>query len=276
MKKFLIYILLILLVFPKHAYSIRIMRFDTTSPLGTTIIHTTATVIYGVLLYAAKQMDNFAMQGMMFAGAIGTAFELGFRKLPGIRTYIDKIQHPRAAVPLKIAQSVIGYSTGKAAETFYLYTRGEEKLSRVLPDSVAHGGKAFGKSLVRNLPPLVHLYFFNFPQLDNFQSSLCLSVVGEACGTSLKIYIQGNEQGWLNTAKSITASGVARFLANSGGESVVGWKQDPYVGIFSELVVGGTKYSFDKVIKMWIDQGGLPEIFELLKTYNFTLSKGGL
>jgi hypothetical protein len=32
-------------------------------------------VIYGVLFYAAKQMENFAMQGMMVAGAIGTAFE---------------------------------------------------------------------------------------------------------------------------------------------------------------------------------------------------------
>jgi hypothetical protein len=242
-------------------------------------------VIYGVLVYADEQMENFAIQEMIVAAAIGTAFELGFRKLPGIRTYIDKTQHPRAAVPLKVAQSVIGYSTGKATETLYRYTRGKEKLSRVLPESGAHGGKAFGKSLVRNVPPLVHLYFFTFPQLDNFLPSLCLSIVGEAFGTSLKNHIQENGQEWLNTAKSITASGVARFLANSGGELVVGWKQDPYVGIFSELVVGGTKYSFDKVIKlikMWIDQEDILEIFEfpqsleLLKTYNFTLSKGGL
>lgn len=89
MKKFLIYILLILLVFPKYAYSIRIMGFDTTSPVGTRIVHGTVSAIYIVLFIIAGEMNALMVQGAIVAGAVGTTLEVVFRKI-----FIDDRNHP--------------------------------------------------------------------------------------------------------------------------------------------------------------------------------------
>ncbi|MDR2428134.1 MAG: hypothetical protein LBD19_04265 [Endomicrobium sp.] len=248
MKKFLIYILLILLVFPKYAYSIRIMRFDTTSALGTKIVHGATSVIYGVLFVAARH----AMQGIMLAGFVGTTLELGFRKLPGIKTYIDRTHHPIAAIPLKVGQSIVGYAGGKAVENAWVWTSDKKGFSssRLLSESLAHAGKGGSKSIVKNVPLVVHLYFSRFPQLDGFVSCITLSAAGEAVGTVLKNWIQGKEIFQLkDLTKSMVSSGVVRSLANMGGEEVVGWKQSPVVGIFSELMVYITKRQFGEGTK---------------------------
>ncbi|MDR2817842.1 MAG: hypothetical protein LBB37_00155 [Endomicrobium sp.] len=284
MKKFLIYILLILLVFPKYAYSIRIMGFDTTSPMGTTIVHGAASVIYGVLFAAAKQMDDLMMQGAMFAGLVGTTLELGFRKAPRIKTYIDRTQHPRAAIPLKVCQSIVGYAGGKAAENAWISDK-KGLSSRLLLEPLAHAVKGGSKSIVRNVPLVVHLYFFRFPQLDGFVSCITLSVAGEGVGTVVKNWIQGKEIFQLkDLTKSMVSSGVVRFLANMVGEEVVGWKNDPVVGIFSELMVYRTKRQFGEGTKKFpelIDQQDISTISEIpqplnfLNIFNFTLDGYG-
>jgi hypothetical protein len=274
MKKFLIYILLILLVFPKYAYSIRIMRFDTTSALGTTIVHGATSVIYGVLFVAAREMENFAIQGIMLAGFVGTTLELGFRKLPGIKTYIDRTQHPRATIPLKVVQSIVGYAGGKAVENAWVWTSNKKGFSssKLLSESLAHAGKGGSKSIVKNVPLVVHLYFSRFPQLDGFVSCITLSVAGEAVGTVLKNWIQEKEIFQLkDLTKSMVSSGVVRSLANMGGEEVVGWKQDPVVGIFSELMVYITKRQFGEGTKKFpelIDQQDISTISEIPQPLN--------
>lgn len=175
---------------------------------------------------------------------------------------------------MKVCQSIVGYTGGKAAENAWISDKKGLSSSRLLLESLAHGAKGGSKSIVKNVPPVIHLYVPSFPQLDGFVYGITLSVAGEAFGTVVKNQIQGKEKFQLkDLLKSMASSGFVRSLANMAGEEVVGWKQDPDVGIFSELMVHLTKRLLGEGTKKFpelIDQQDISEIPQPLNSLNIS------
>ncbi|MDR0399229.1 MAG: hypothetical protein LBH33_05505 [Endomicrobium sp.] len=271
MKNFLIYILLILLVFPKYAYSIRIMGVDTTSPMGNRIVHSALSALYVGVFLVDSYVNDIKMQGVMIAGGVGTFLEFGFRRI-----FIDgRNHHPGRETVLKIFQSAVGYGGGKAAENAWISDKKGFSSSIIIKESLEHAIKGGTKSIVKNVP-LVYVL-----QLNGFAGSITLSVVGEVLATGVKNRIQGKETQIEDLAKSVVSSGFVRSLANMGGEIVVGWKQNPWVGIFSELMVDSTKRLLGEGTKKFpelIDQQDISEIpqpLNSLNIFNFILDEDG-